>query len=291
MAARLLSFVVIIVATLTPAPWGEADEISELKERLAIVEQRLDRMEAYRIVDKHVCTDENQQAFDFATNYAADYYGLNYSVPALWDGTPFIVDISSTFDNAHELLDVVTEESERIREFLGYEIFVAGDVLPLGDVSSSYLANDVPNSRIPEFAPPRQHMEILCCETRDSPYATAFPSIRIATLSITHPEHASIPSRNAIIHELYHLLGFVHPDDPVGVVMSDPLMHGDDKVKAWVTVDDKRGWVPTTRSTPFDLAQLACIFNEATTPVGQDAVAAAGSSAATRPHASGLPHR
>ena len=90
MTTCLLRFAVIIVATLTLVAWAESEELSDLKERLVVVEQRLDRMEAYRIVDKYRCTDEYEQAFDYTTVDTSDH-----AVPALWDGTPFIVDISS----------------------------------------------------------------------------------------------------------------------------------------------------------------------------------------------------
>ena len=157
----------------------------------------------------------------------------------------------------------MAEEAERIREFLGYEIFVAGDVLPLDDIL--YLAGDASH-----LMPPNQHIEISCCVYEGDVQGYAYPSWRIIRLSTSHPEHVSIPSRHAIIHELYHLLGFVHPGQSPGVVMSDSLMNGDDKVRGWITVDGSRGWFPTTRSTPLDLAQLACIFNDVAMPVGQD---------------------
>ena len=60
-------------------------------------------------------------------------------------------------------------------------------------------------------------------------------------------------SRHAIIHELYHLLGFVHPDESEGVMMSEELMHG-----AQNTND---GIAFPTQSTATDLAKLACIYD------------------------------
>lgn len=248
--------VAVLTFSLTPmvAAWGASDELEDVKARLAIIEERLDRLEAYRIMDRHVCTDEREEALAYTTQDTSDH-----AVPALWNGTPFIVDISSTFNNAEQLIEVVAEEAERIREFLGHEIFVAGNVLPLDDIL--YIASNAPHSTFRELMPPDQHIEIRCCSSEPDTQGVAYPSWRIITLSVTHAEHAAVPSRHAIIHELYHLLGYVHPGDSLGVVMSTPLMHGDDEVRGWVTVDGRRGWYPTTRSTPADLAKLACIYD------------------------------
>ena len=60
-------------------------------------------------------------------------------------------------------------------------------------------------------------------------------------------------SRYAIIHELYHILGFVHPDETEGVVMSEELMYE--------PRDTDEGISFPTQSTPIDLAKLACIYN------------------------------
>ena len=51
--------------------------------------------ETARIVDEYTCADEIEQAVAF-TSLDGTY---NTDVPTLWDGTLFIVDVSSTFPN------------------------------------------------------------------------------------------------------------------------------------------------------------------------------------------------
>ena len=238
---RYVGVAAAMTVILILAAGAESDEISEIKERLAIVEDRLDRLEAYRAVDKYVCTDEYEQALAFSTRA-----NWEFSVPALWDGTPFVVDISSTFPNADELLDVVEDEAERIRGFLGYEIFVAGDVLPLADLTKDQL---VSVAQAPQFTPPNQHIEIRCCYGEGiSAAGTANQYTRVILL-----ENGSFQSRHIIIHELYHLLGFTHPGNSPGVEMSDSLMRGPGLTPFGASIP--------TQPTPLDLARLSCIYS------------------------------
>ena len=231
---------IITAAALAFATGGEADEVEDLKRRLAIVEDRLERLESYRAVDKYVCTDEYEQAVAYATTDVKPA-----AVPDLWDGTPFIVDISSTFPNAYALLDVVADEADRIREFLGYEIFVAGAVLPLPDIEKSALRAPSRHNLIP----PAQHIEIRCCYGEDiSSAGTAFPWLRMILL-----ENDGFQSRHIIIHEVYHLLGFSHPGETLGVEMSDSLMRGPGLTPFGAAIP--------TQPTPLDLAQLSCIYS------------------------------
>ena len=161
-------------------------------------------------------------------------------------GTPFVVDISSAFTNAQRLLAVVAKEAERIHVVLGYEIFVAGNVLRLADVTESQIRD--PDSAL-QLTPPDQHIDILCCYNLDSQVAgVANPGARAIVLT-----NDPFWSRHAIIHEMYHLLGFVHPDETEGVVMSEELMYG---------ARDTGGRTAfPTRSTATDLAKLACIYD------------------------------
>lgn len=234
------SAVIIIVALIFSAG-AETDELSDLKRRLAIVEQRLDRIE--QRLDRH-CTDEFEQAFAYTTGDGAI---TDTAVPALWDGTPFVVDVSSTFPNAYELLDVVAFEAEKVREVLGYEVFVAGQVLSLADLQKSDLSFGVRGSHIP----PDQHIEVRCCYGEGITAAgTAAPLRRIILL-----ENDVFHSRHIIIHELYHLLGFTHPGDSLGVVMSDSLMHGPGLAASGAAI--------RTQPSPLDLARLSCIYSTA----------------------------
>ena len=214
-----------------PAPTS----VSTLNEAIGVVR------EAISVVDAHVCADEHEQAVAYTTrdvNAAA--------VPDLWDGTPFIVDISSTFPNAYELIDVVAEEAERVRMIVGHEIFVAGDVLPLPDLEKSALRAPSRHSLIP----PAQHIEIRCCYGEGiSSAGTAFPWLRMILL-----ENDNFQSRHIIIHELYHVLGFTHIGNSLGVVMSDSLMYGPGFTDLGASI--------RTQPTLFDLAQLSCVYEE-----------------------------
>lgn len=185
------------------------------------------------VVDEHLCTDEYMQALALTTVGGT----LTTSVPALWDGTPFVVDVSSTFWNAEDLLDTIAEEAGEVRAALGYEVFVAGEVLPLPDVTKSQIVLVQSGRRL---IPPDQRIEIRCCDPAGGKgIGGAAPWFRIIML-----EDDAYRSRHAIIHELYHILGFTHPGEAPGVVMSYLLMSGS-----------------PTSSTSLDLAKLACIYD------------------------------
>ena len=207
--------------------------------------------DAIRVVAEYVCTDEYEKARNLSIVYIDTVFGrlpFQYgdTVLSLWDGTPFVVDISSTFTNADKLLEVLAEEAERIHAVLGYEIFVAGDVLRLADVTESQLI-DLDSAF--QLTPLDQHIDILCCYGPDPQViGIANPRVRVVVL-----RNDAFWSRYAIIHELYHILGFVHPDETEGVVMSKELMYG--------PRDTDEGISFPTQSTPIDLAKLACIYN------------------------------
>ena len=98
-------------------------------------------VEDMAVIDEYTCTDEREQALEYAV---LNGYKTKTAVPDLWDGTPFVVDVSSTFENAYELLDAIADESARIRSALGYEIFVAGEVIPLDDLQSLKYRSSIP---------------------------------------------------------------------------------------------------------------------------------------------------
>ena len=206
--------------------------------------------EAIRIVKEYVCTDEHEQVRDLSIVYIDTVFGrlpFQYGNTAfsLWDGRPFVVDISSTFTNADKLLEVIAEEAERILAVLGYEIFVAGKVLPLRDVTTSQIMDR--NTAI-QLTPPDHHIDILCCYDSDPRIVgVANPYVRVIVL-----RNDPFWTRHAIIHELYHIFGFVHPDETRGVVMSDDLMYG--------PRDTDNGIALPTQSAPIDLAKLSCIY-------------------------------
>lgn len=207
--------------------------------------------EAIRVVEAYVCTDEYDKVRELSIVYIDTVFGrLSFrygdAVYSLWDGTPFVVDISSKFTNAQRLLSVVEKEAERIHAVLGYEIIVAGNVLRPADVTESQIRD--PDSVL-QLTPPDQHIDILCCYNPESQAtAVANPGARVIVLT-----NDAFWSRHAIIHELYHVLGFVHPDETKGVVMSEELLYG--------AGNTGNGIVFPTRSTAIDLAKLACVYD------------------------------
>ena len=83
--------------------------------------------DAIHVVEEYVCTDEYEKARDLSIVHIDTVFGrLPFHVDtvlSLWDGTPFVVDISSTFTNADKLLEVVAEEAERIHRGPGLRDF------------------------------------------------------------------------------------------------------------------------------------------------------------------------
>ena len=188
----------------------------------------------YRAVDEYICNDEREQAL--AATRRGD--GSNVGIPTLWSSIPFIVDISSTLPDPNGLLDAIAQEAERIQVALGYEVIVVGDVLPLED-----------STRATRSLVPDQHIEIRCCDDRG--YGTSYPWWRLTLLPTLENDDAAFAGGHArinLIHELYHLLGFVHPGETPGVEMSDDL-------------DLALGDFLHTTSTASDLAKLACIYD------------------------------
>lgn len=196
-------------------------------------------------VDTYACTNEYEQAVAYARTW-----GLGNSIPELWNVIPFIVDISDSFDNAYDLLEMVKSEAERVRLAIGYDVFIAGDVIQLDDLS-------VTNVQALGVLPPDQHVEIRCCHDGEPPSAgISYPQNRVVLL-----QNYSIPSKRLLMHELYHLLGFSHPGDVVGIEMSEILMTGSrllPQPKDWPRFQQL--YSPTQPSAN-DLAKLACVFD------------------------------
>ena len=192
----------------------------------------------------HVCTDEYEQAL----SYTSDYGRFGTSVLGLWDGTPFIVDIDAALPNADELMYDIEREAELVRLVLGYDLFVPGDVLYLNRNTHDELAFSGPEAT--HLLPLNGHIEIRCCVHGGGPPGTtglAYPWFR-QTLLI---EDSFFYARGALIHELYHLFGFVHPDEQPGVEMSSQLFWG-----STGPVAGRR-----TYSVEADWARLACIYD------------------------------
>lgn len=171
------------------------------------------------------CTDEYDQAYNYSTLGGV----FPFSVLAYWNGVPFTVDVSDSLENAHGLLAKVRAEAELLYGILGYEIFVAGDVLPLSDRTLVDYRNAVAGG-VP-LLPPDYHIEIRCCAS--SAMGHAIPSWRQVLLKKS--QHM------ALMHELYHILALGDSDSET-VPMSGSLLRG-------------------SRSTAEDWANLACIYD------------------------------
>ena len=228
--ALLFAMPSLAIADEPPVPTAE-QRLTDLELRLEAVEQRLAELEW-----ADSCEDTRQQALDFTTLDGA----YETSVPALWNGTPFVVDVSNALPNADQLLELVGQEAAKIEASLGYQVFVAGEVkyLPnLDRTSVVFLASR-------GFAnPPDQHIELRCCD--EGGVGTAFPWWRLILLPTLENDDAAFLGGHAVInlvHELYHLLGFVHQGE-VGIEMSDDLQSA---LNVWYTT-----------STPADLDNLA----------------------------------
>ena len=227
---------------LQPTPEEEPDTEAEYEHPPELEVEEVDYTQ--QVIDGYVCTDELERAIDYADRHVEDV-----AVPVLWDGEPFIVDISSALPGAYDLLEIVAEEAARIHDLLGYEIFVAGDIVPLPDLTTDQL-EDYISTIVANHLPPDQHIEIRCCiEGGTSTAGTAYAWWRIALL-----DYDALASRYVIIHELYHILGFSHPDNDRGVAMSELLMHG--------AGYDDYGMQHPTEATPLDLARLNCIYED-----------------------------
>ena len=237
------------VARLDTTAQAERDallaEITALNVALAAVEAERDALLAeVERLEWEDCADEYEQAVAYATSNGFD---SNYAVPAQWDGRPFVVDISSTFPNADDLLEAIGEEANRVYEALGYEIFVPGDVLPLGNIQESQL---IYLSSAYQLIPPEQHIHVRCCyDTTPESAGVSYPWWRVMLL-----ENDAFQSRHIITHELYHLLGFSHPGNSQGIVMSDSLMYGPGL--------DENGRSYPTAPLPSEVAKLGCIYDD-----------------------------
>lgn len=194
------------------------------------LDARLEPEAVREIVNTYECTDEREQAMSYESHHTA--------IANSWDGTPFVVDVADDFFSDFSLLGLIEDEAARIKDALGYEIFIAGEVTTLESIDPlRALPHDFGS-----FAPDGR-IEIRCCVRYADGYSGyAVPAARVIVLGQSY-----FDSEFALIHELYHLLGFVHPGESPGIVMSEPLNQG-------VYNNDPR-------SAALDLARLACAYD------------------------------
>lgn len=172
--------------------------------------------------EPRTCTDERERA-------------LNHSRFVMeWDGTPFRVDVIRNFPDfvteadLAELLPPVGLLDEKIEQQLGYRIVKSGQVIPLPE--------GLPpgwNADIPDFARncplPRDPRQIHTIYMNDAPSsaptagAQAYPRCG-AWAILAYRVGNGWPGLNydeTVLHELFHIFGFVHADD------HDRLARGD----------------------------------------------------------------
>lgn len=193
---------------------------------------------AINVVDQHICTDELAEALQYLET---GHEG--HAVLQQWDGTPFVVNVSSEIHGAERLIDMVRSEAEWIDAILGYPIIMAGEVL---DDMRRTSRRDLSQPHIARMMLPKVGtIEIRCCGG-----PVAYPWWRVILFGSGDEETAVY----GLAHELYHVLGFVHPGHSRGgVPMSHELMYGEG-------IDTAGGHLPTT-PMPEDLARLACLYD------------------------------
>ena len=195
---------------------------------------------------------------------AAIEYGAETA--SVWDGTPFIVHVSNSLPDAESLLQAIAVEAHAIHRRLGYPVIAAGEVRSLPDVTSH---DDVDRLLARRELMPLTHLEVRCC-TDFYEYALGIAHLRAGVVLMPSTSCAAgctidYRSKGQIIlmHELYHLFGFSHPGDGIGVEMSDALNHPRDLL--WLGRDERGNhqavYVETgSQAQDQDRDRLACIF-------------------------------
>ena len=239
------------VLTLAATTFPDAQDLDDLAADMARMRARIQALEN-RVADVEAalaCGDEYEQALALTT-----IYGYETGVPFLWDGTPFVVDVAQAFSNADELLEAVEVEATRVKTALGFEVFVAGEVLPLRQLTyAQFYDLDTLDPNAEQLTPQDQHIEFYCCYV-DPDRAYDAPGVAYQWRRVAMLQRDAFQARHVILHELYHVLGFGHADDDFGVPMSDVLMYGPGI--------DASGTSLPTRAAPADLAKLGCIYND-----------------------------
>lgn len=204
-------------------------------------------------------------AFGYTCTNEADEAALYATLPRVWDGTAFPVDVSSAFENAAEIMDEVEAAALSIHRALGYWILTPGEIIDMEpgpeqvwDITLGDETYEVPCC-IPDdilHPVPEGRVHIRCCIIDDLEDDLLFNSgfarlgqrlvvlaKDMGTLRICRAGGPCwTPSEHATPHELWHLLGFGHPGES-GVPMSETLM--------WLT----------GKPSTIDMARLACIYD------------------------------
>ena len=203
-----------------------------------------------------VCTDERERA-------------MNHSRwVEWWDGTPYRVDMIGNFPevvteaDVVQLLEPVALLADKIEQQVDYRIVEAGDVIPVPAGAPPGWNTDEQRYRrtCPVLADRNQILGFYMDDTNHgSPGTDGQANAYCGSFSYMRPvlEYWPCPGceRDALtMHELFHVLGFVHDDDDDFIARGQGV-----RMSAALTWD---GWpgVETVMWTDIDL--LRCIFPE-----------------------------
>ena len=225
------------------------------------------------------CGDERSLALEFALAHPTPR-GRAPVVVAEWDGTPFRVDIVRNFPDfvtdadLQQLLDPIGRLADQIEAQLGYRILEAGDFIEVPKGAPEGWDQDF-DSYYWNCSLPREPGQILALYLNDDndwwgSLGASPLSAHVGCGSVSYNKRSLGPmwtgedpccqgdanqyprEGEVIVHEVFHVLGFIHADDdlPFGVRMSLGGLHA-----------------PETGSLTYyaewtDVDKLRCIFPE-----------------------------
>ena len=206
--------------------------------------------------DPLVCADERERA-------------VNHSRwVRWWDGTPFRVDMIRSFPEAVteadivQLLEPVALLADKIEDQIGYRIVEAGDVIPVPEGAPPGWNTDEQRYRrtCPVVADRDQILGFYMDDTNHgSPGTDGQANSYCGSFSYMRPVLENWPcpgcDKDALtLHELFHVLGFVHFDDDDFIARGEGV-----RMSAPLTWD---GWPGVDTVLRSDIDALRCIFPE-----------------------------
>ena len=207
--------------------------------------------------EPRACTDERKRALTY----------LAAILPREWDGTPLRFDLFDHFpeiagaDYPERQLDEVRLLADRIEEQVGYRIIEAGDVIPVPEDMPDGWNKPRANLRCEQWRKPMWAVGLHLTEIPEGHDGggalSAVPWCAVVSYWVGDGPGPGAYSRTAIVHELFHLLGFGHsletnPDEAyLGGVPMSPQFTSPNRFGLSI-------FVPTFE----DIDALRCIFPE-----------------------------